>query len=54
LEIRKEREVDVSEIQVPDMWHLAMQLEEPDKSMLLECWYLAHDMLRALHEQAGF
>lgn len=46
-------EVDVNNIQVPDMWHLAMRLEGPDRAMLLETWYLANDMLQALQEQAG-
>jgi hypothetical protein len=61
-----EREVDVQDIQVPDLWHVAMHLKELSESSnshlkhkykiaseeILETWHLAHDMKRYLQEQA--
>ena len=53
-----EREVDVQEIQVPDLWHVAMALKDDPSydnraaDMILETWHLAHDMKRHLQEQA--
>ncbi len=47
----KERVVNTSEVCVPDLWHIAMAADEEDKAMILECWLLAHDMLRTLQEQ---
>lgn len=46
-----ERKENVKDIRIPDMWHLAMELpDENDRAMLLECWHLAHDLLRTLQE----
>ncbi len=51
-----ENTVDINSIQVPDLWHIAQYLKGlKDKQMnaagdeILETWYLAHDMKRALH-----
>lgn len=38
----------VSDIQVPDLWHLAMQLPKGQRAEVLEVWHLAHDLLGAL------
>ena len=51
----EQREVEVSEIQIPDLWHVAVMLEKEFQmkgaaGQVLECWYLCHDMLRTLQE----
>ena len=51
-------EVPLEDVQVPDMWHLAMWLKSPSRAqtldqmsmehwgeMVLETWHLAHDLL---------
>ena len=43
-----ERDVALEQIQIPDMWHLAQALPEPDRSKILEVWHLAHDLKRNL------
>ena len=49
-----EREIDVNQIKIPDMWDVVMRTKDPDnKKMVMECWYLAHDMKRALLEIDG-
>lgn len=47
----KERIVNADEVQVPDLWHIAMAADEEDQVMILECWHLCHDMLRTLQKQ---
>lgn len=56
--------VEVDGIQVPDLWHLAMWLQNADgdrttgkltvnpnwSEAVIECWRLAHDLLRAVRE----
>jgi hypothetical protein len=50
-----EREIEVSAIEVPDLWHVAMHLQGKAETegnpqmklyadMVLDCWHLAHDM----------
>ena len=43
------REVDLAEIQIPDLWHLAMDLKARKKliasEMVLDAWHLCHDLL---------
>lgn len=42
-----ERIVGLSEIQVPDMWHVAHAQPDPKvRDMILECWGLCHDLLK--------
>jgi len=51
------REVELSDIKVPDMWHLYIRLRE-DKRLdnglraaaedVLETWHIAHDLLKNL------
>ena len=47
-----ERKVDLADIRVPDLWHLAEDLRKAKlhktRKMVLETWYLAHDLLRHL------
>ena len=47
-----ERCVEIRNIKVPDLWHLAMYVDEggnPTGSrMMIECWHLAHDMKNCL------
>lgn len=59
----KERKVKVSDIQIPDLWHIAIYLKEiarrPGHSVLaehadsiLEVWHMAHDMKKALQSKS--
>ena len=45
-----EREEDIRLIVVPDLWHIAMSLNDDKKpiasEMVLECWHLCHDLLK--------
>ncbi len=41
-----ERTVPVNEIEIPDLWHFAMRNEGRDQEMILEVWYLCHDLLK--------
>ena len=36
--------VDVEKLEIPDLWHIAMTLPEPQRSDVLYVWYLAHDL----------
>jgi hypothetical protein len=38
-----ERQVHINDVQIPDLWHLAMWLKG-SADMILETWYLAHDL----------
>lgn len=42
------------EIQIPDLWSLAMDLEDQGDTRrclaVLECWYIAHDLKRHIIE----
>lgn len=46
-----ERIEDIASITIPDLWHIAMRLkksgDEVSSDMVLDTWYLAHDLLRA-------
>ena len=44
----KRRSVQLSKIQIPDLWHIAMRAEGKEREMILECWHLCHDMLANL------
>ncbi len=47
----KERKITPSQIQIPDLWHIAQNQEDPsDKEKILEVWHLAHDLLRHIRE----
>jgi hypothetical protein len=52
-----ENVIDTRELQVPDLWHIAMWLENNGNSgsskKVLDCWHLAHDMKKHIQEQAG-
>ena len=57
-----EREVPIGEIEVPNLWHIAMDLNKKQEKVyvlwhgeftwvlagdyILECWHLAHDLKR--------
>jgi len=46
-----ERTVAVTDIQVPDLWHIAMSINNKEaRARVLDCWYLAHDLLRAVRD----
>lgn len=46
-----ERFVDVNDIQIPDLWQIAMRiLDQDDRKAVLDTWHLAHDMLTALQD----
>jgi hypothetical protein len=44
------REVRLSELRVPDLWHLAMRLEGRDRAEVLDVWHLCHDLIRHIRE----
>lgn len=49
-----EREVPVSELKVPDLWKIALKYPEGEvRDAILECWHLAHDLLRHVQETVG-
>lgn len=43
------REVEVDKIKVPDLWHVAVYLQDKDNTQwatqILDCWHLAHDLI---------
>jgi hypothetical protein len=40
------RSVPIDKITVPDLWHIAMTLQDKAaQDQVLECWYLCHDLL---------
>lgn len=43
------QEIEVDKIQIPDLWHTAMYLQDLKQyhaaEMVLECWHLAHDLI---------
>lgn len=39
-------EVDIEEVNIPDLWHIAMALPEHLQKPVLEVWHLAHDLKR--------
>jgi hypothetical protein len=51
-----ERTIDAQDIDVPDLWHIAMALKNGEvylphartqvSEMVLECWHLCHDLKR--------
>ena len=49
-----ERKVRIEDIQIPDCWHPAMFLldsgRKAQSDIVLETWYLAHDLLRHIKE----
>jgi len=51
----EQREVVIDKIQVPDLWHIALDLKAIGKTreadMTLECWYLCHDLLKHLRKE---
>ena len=44
------REVELSQVQVPDAWHLAMRLPQKDQDIVLELWHLCHALKRHITE----
>ena len=46
----KERTIDVGDIQITDLWHVALRANQQDAVAILGVWFLAHDMLNALRE----
>ena len=51
------REAPLSEIQVPNLWHIAHRtadnLTQSDRDTILECWYLCHDLLANIRAEAA-
>lgn len=46
-----ERTVEVSEIIIPDLWHIALNQESKEaKDAILEVWHIAHDLKRHIEE----
>lgn len=47
--VENPQHVDIKDIQVPDLWHIAMTFDDPRiKATILSTWYLAHDVVNAL------
>jgi hypothetical protein len=45
----QEKWVELKDIQVPGMWHIAQNQEDKaNTAPILECWHLCHDLLSAL------
>lgn len=40
--------VDVRNIEIPDLWHIAAKLPDDERQMVLDTWHLAHDLLTHL------
>ena len=47
----EERQERASEIQVIDLWHIAMRLPKDEQAAVLEVWHLANDLLRHIREE---
>lgn len=52
------RRVDIRDIEVPDLWDLAMWLkrhesQDGDSELVLQVWGLAHDLKRHIEKSAG-
>jgi len=47
---KKEKTLPVTQITVPDLWHIAQRLDEEDKKKVLDCWHLAHDLKTHIEE----
>ena len=45
-----ERQVKLSHLEIPDLWHLAQSLPNPHRRVILECWNIAHDLKRHIGE----
>lgn len=43
----KEKTVLLSQVRIPDLWHT---VTAPPRRDILECWHMAHDLLRELRE----
>ena len=42
-------EKDIDEINIPDLWHIAMAQEnKQDQEAILACWHLCHNLRNAL------
>jgi hypothetical protein len=50
-----ERQAHINDVQIPDLWHVAMYLREHDlgmwATMILETWYLAHDLKKHIQKE---
>ena len=53
-----EKVVSISEVSIPDLWHIANAIREHGKvadgpgcaELILECWSRAHDLKRHIQE----
>ena len=46
-----ERIVEVREIVIPDLWHIANRLPADERDAVLETWHLAHNLLDHLKDE---
>jgi hypothetical protein len=53
----KEKTVPVTQIEIPDLWHLARSVRQSHGNQaadaILKCWHIAHDLRKALEEIAS-
>lgn len=44
---------DVDSIQIPDMWHIAMNEKNPQvKNAILDVWHIAHDLKKHIQSNS--
>ena len=52
-----ERKVHINDCEIPDLWHIAMELKRQGKrtasDFVLETWYLCHDLKRHILEESA-
>ena len=41
-----EQTLPISQVEIPDLWHLAMTLPDREQEMVLDCWHKAHALKR--------
>ena len=44
------RIVLAGELEIPDLWHIAMKLDEPAQAAVLKVWHLCHDLKQHIIE----
>lgn len=50
LQLGDPKEVEVKDIHIHNLWHIAMASSEGQRKMILDVWHLCHDLKRNLEE----